>query len=43
LITHASPHCILAHFSIISEEKEVAIGKQYAAEIDRTAVVYAAG
>jgi predicted Zn-dependent protease len=27
----------VAHFSIISEEKEVAIGKQYAAEIDRTA------
>ena len=27
----------IAHFSIISEEKEVAIGKQYATEIDRTA------
>ena len=27
----------IAHFSIISEEKEVAIGKQYASEIDRTA------
>ena len=27
----------IAHFSIISEEKEVAIGTQYATEIDRTA------
>ena len=27
----------IAHFSIISEEKEMAIGKQYATEIDRTA------
>ena len=27
----------VAHFSIISEEKEMAIGKQYATEIDRTA------
>ena len=27
----------VAHFSIISEEKEVAIGKQYAEEVERTA------
>ena len=27
----------VAHFSIISEEKEVAIGKQYATQVERSA------